>query len=312
MVTDRCNSRCNYCFSWREKNSPDLPLAHILKFIDSLARIGGKQVVLSGGEPLLRDDIECIVEKCRAKNITITVNSNGLLATPARLASLFNAGLNGITFSLDTLDADLYQQIRGVPLKHVLAHILAAKEIQKQFNNTWISVTAVINRLNIHHIADMVRFFHPLDIGVNFQILQPPFFSYLRDANDAVTKQLYFSEADRSLLEEKIDLLIQMKEEGYNISVENSYLKNGINFSINRSVPDWVVCRIGAIHVGLYCNSKISSCLDFGAIGDQSTDRLEDIWFSSKWRKFRKAIKASNCRKCWIACNVEGFRFTKS
>lgn len=166
-VTDRCNFRCRYCMP-REvfgKDYPFLKREELLTFeeITRLARILGafglRKIRLTGGEPLLRQDLKTLVKKLSAAlpEVELAMTTNGsLLAKKALL--LKNAGLDRVTVSLDALDNDLFQAITDVnyPVQQVLDGIQAAHEADL----TPIKINMVIKRgVNEDQILPMARYF---------------------------------------------------------------------------------------------------------------------------------------------------------
>jgi GTP 3',8-cyclase len=137
-VTDRCNFRCTYCMP-KEIFGPGfafLPRAELLTFeeITRLARLfvahGVRKIRLTGGEPLLRRDLERLVEMLSGIDglDDLTLTTNGSLLTPAKARALSDAGLRRITISLDSLDDDVFMAMNdvGVPVSRVLDAIDAA------------------------------------------------------------------------------------------------------------------------------------------------------------------------------------------
>jgi GTP 3',8-cyclase len=135
-VTDRCNFRCVYCMP-KEVFGPDhafLDRREILTFeeIERLARafaaLGVTKVRLTGGEPLLRQDLPTLVAMlARIEGLDLTLTTNG--AALERLARpLAEAGLRRITVSLDALDDEVFRAMNDVdfPVARVLAGIDAA------------------------------------------------------------------------------------------------------------------------------------------------------------------------------------------
>lgn len=135
-VTDRCNYRCVYCMGRmgfvHKKHSDILSYEQI----ESIARVAGQmgitKVRLTGGEPLVRRDIERLVAKLAAiegiQQICMTTNGS-LLAEMA--AKLKRSGLSGVNISIDSLEADRYCWITGGgDLQKVLAGVDAAIEAQ--------------------------------------------------------------------------------------------------------------------------------------------------------------------------------------
>jgi len=142
-VTDRCNFRCSYCMPKEvfDKDYKYLPHASLLSFeeITRLARLfaahGVRKIRLTGGEPLLRKNIEALIEQLAALRtvdglpLDLTLTTNGsLLARKAK--ALKTAGLQRVTVSLDGLDDAVFRGMNDVdfPVTDVLAGIEAARD----------------------------------------------------------------------------------------------------------------------------------------------------------------------------------------
>ena len=170
-VTDRCNFRCTYCMpkSVFDKEYQFLPQTSLLSFeeIERLARIfvahGVEKLRLTGGEPLLRKNIEQLIAmlaKLRTPDgkpvdLTLTTNAS-LLARKAK--SLVAAGLHRITVSLDALDDAIFRQMNDVdfPVSDVLEGIEAATAA----GLTPIKINMVVKRgVNEHEVLPMARYF---------------------------------------------------------------------------------------------------------------------------------------------------------
>src|SRR5579864_758433 len=131
-VTDRCNFRCVYCMPRAvfDKDYAFLPHSALLSFeeIERLSRLfvahGVEKIRLTGGEPLLRKDIESLVAMLAPiaglRELTLTTNGS-LLARKAE--GLKAAGLQRVTVSLDSLDNEVFAQMNdvGFPVARVLA-----------------------------------------------------------------------------------------------------------------------------------------------------------------------------------------------
>ncbi|MCB2042033.1 MAG: GTP 3',8-cyclase MoaA [Rhodoferax sp.] len=179
-VTDRCNFRCSYCMPKEvfDKNHPYLPHADLLDFeeITRLARLfighGVHKLRLTGGEPLLRKNIERLIAQLAAlrtphgQPLDITLTTNGsLLARKAR--QLREAGLRRVTVSLDGLDDTVFRSMNDVdfPVAEVLAGIEAARAV----GLGPIKVNMVVKRgTNEHEILPMARHFRGTGIVLRF------------------------------------------------------------------------------------------------------------------------------------------------
>jgi cyclic pyranopterin phosphate synthase len=167
-VTDRCNFRCTYCMP-KEIFGRDFQFLHrdeLLTFeeITRLARIfvahGVEKIRLTGGEPLLRRDLERLVAMLASVDglRDLTLTTNGALLTPAKARALKDAGLKRITISLDSLDDAVFMAMNdvGVPVSRVLAAIDAAVEA----GLLPIKIDMVVKRgVNEGSILDMARHF---------------------------------------------------------------------------------------------------------------------------------------------------------
>ncbi len=162
-VIDRCNFRCGFCMPAEEEYS-FLPRAELLSFeeIALLARVfvdlGVSKIRLTGGEPLLRREIETLVSMLAeipgVEDLALTTNG-ALLAEKA--VALKRAGLQRITVSLPTLDDEIFAKMNGVryPVEKVLRGIQAATEA----GLGPIKVNAVvIQGVNDRGLVELARF----------------------------------------------------------------------------------------------------------------------------------------------------------
>src|ERR1051325_7286113 len=129
-LTDRCNFRCFYCLPHGEP--PIAPKEQMLSYEEIeyvcgiFVELGIEKIRLTGGEPMMRRDIETIIEKLSAlksdqglRDLALTTNGYFL---PDRAVGLKQAGLDRITISLDSLKRDTFKQMTGVD---VLDRVLA-------------------------------------------------------------------------------------------------------------------------------------------------------------------------------------------
>jgi len=138
-VTDRCNFRCVYCMPKTVfgRDYPFLPRSDVLSYeeIVRLAKLfagqGVRKIRLTGGEPLLRKDIENLIEQlAKIPDLELTLTTNGsLLASRAR--GLRDAGLHRVTVSLDALDDVIFKHMNDAdyPVGRVLEGIDAAAAV---------------------------------------------------------------------------------------------------------------------------------------------------------------------------------------
>ncbi len=164
-VTDRCNFRCVYCMP-KEVFDADyrfLPHGDLLTFeeITRVARIakahGVEKIRLTGGEPLLRRNLERLIEMLARLDLDLTLTTNGsALAQKAR--ALRDAGLTRVTVSLDSLDDATFRAMNDVDFP--VGKVLDAIDVAAAAGLSPVKVNAVIKRgVNDHGIVEMARHF---------------------------------------------------------------------------------------------------------------------------------------------------------
>src|ERR1051326_4610552 len=177
-LTDRCHFRCFYCLPHGEP--PIAPKEQMLSYeeiervCDIFVELGIEKIRLTGGEPMMRRDIEQIIFKLAQlkdkglRDLALTTNGYFL---PHRAESLQAAGLDRITISLDSLKRNVFKQMTGVDvLERVLEGIVAAKDAQLQP----IKINAVIVRgHNEDEVVDFAAFAREHDVKMRFIEFMP-------------------------------------------------------------------------------------------------------------------------------------------
>jgi cyclic pyranopterin phosphate synthase len=176
-LTDRCNFRCFYCLPHGEP--PIAPKEQMLSYeeieyvCEIFVSLGIEKLRLTGGEPMLRKDIETIITKLTKlkpalHDLALTTNGYFL---PERAQSLKDAGLDRVTISLDSLKRDIFKRMTGVDvLDKVLAGIAAAKKAGLEP----IKINAVIVRgHNEDEVADFAAFAREHDVKMRFIEFMP-------------------------------------------------------------------------------------------------------------------------------------------
>ena len=186
-VTDRCNFRCSYCMPSEvfNKDYVFLPQTALLSFeeIARLARIfiahGVEKIRLTGGEPLLRKNLEVLIEMLarmttvagKPLDITLTTNAS-LLAKKAQ--SLKDAGLQRVTVSLDAMDDTIFRRMNDVDFP--VADVLRGIEVANRVGLLPIKINMVVKRgtndpeilpmaRHFRHSGNVLRFIEYMDVG---------------------------------------------------------------------------------------------------------------------------------------------------
>ena len=189
-VIDRCNLRCVYCMP--EEGLESIPheeiltYEEILRICETVSQLGIKKIKITGGEPLVRKDIVNLIRDIKNldKIEQVTLTTNGILLYDM-LDDLYDAGIDAINISLDTLKEDNFKQITR---RDGLEKVLMA--IDKAYN---LGIRVKINCLairdfNINELADIANFAKDREIDVRFIELMPIGFGkkYTQIDNDEI------------------------------------------------------------------------------------------------------------------------------
>lgn len=179
-LTDRCNFRCFYCLPNGEpplaRKETILTFEEIAEICEIFVGLGIEKIRLTGGEPLLRKDVENLIEKLaelknkksKIKNqklhdLALTTNGFSL---PRRAENLKRAGLDRVTISLDSLKRENFQKITGVDK---LEEVLAAIEAAQSAGLNPVRLNAVVVRgWNDTEIVDLARFARETGVSMRF------------------------------------------------------------------------------------------------------------------------------------------------
>jgi GTP 3',8-cyclase len=175
-VMDRCNFRCPYCMPQRTyhdkyrflSSQERLSFAEIVRLAKLFTQLGVRKLRLTGGEPLLRHNIdELIADLSQIDGIEdIALTTNGILLAQ-HAAQLKAAGLNRITVSLDSLDAQIFRQMSGGYGE--VSEVLHGIEQAQHAGLAPIKINTVVQRgINDHTLIDLVKYFKGTGVIVRF------------------------------------------------------------------------------------------------------------------------------------------------
>lgn len=184
-VIDKCNLRCTYCMpvqglEWIPK-SEILAYEEITAIVRELAELGLRRVRLTGGEPLVRQDLPVLVEMLRTvpKLEDISLSTNAILL-PRFASDLRLAGVDRVNISLDTLRRDRFERIARRPVP-VFDEIMAGIEAAERVGFSPLKINTVLMRgLNDDEVTDFaamtrsrpwhVRFIEMMPVGENLHL----------------------------------------------------------------------------------------------------------------------------------------------
>jgi SynChlorMet cassette radical SAM/SPASM protein ScmF len=175
-LTEGCNLACRHCWLTPKQQTdnrsyPSLPVELFEKIIAEAGPLGLATVKLTGGEPLLHPQIHEILERIKARDIALSMETNGVLCTPGLAKEIMACKTPFIAVSLDGADAETHEHVRGVPGSFDGA-IAGIKNLVKAGAKPQIMMT--IMRDNVGQMEDVVSLAESLGAGsVKFNLVQP-------------------------------------------------------------------------------------------------------------------------------------------
>lgn len=165
-VIDRCNLHCRYCFGdYPVRNLPPPSTEQLFAVLDGLGRMGTKRVTLTGGEPLLRDDIHQVVLRAQNNHIEVSLTTNGILID--RHPGLVE-DLDQLTVSMDG-NRDAHDAFRGEGSWDKAVHAI---EVGRR-RGTPVQLLCTATRLTEPGLPDIYALADKYDCAVTFDLLAP-------------------------------------------------------------------------------------------------------------------------------------------
>ena len=157
-LTKRCNLACAHCYisagSWHATDD-ELSTDECLRILDEILDVNpNPMLILTGGEPLLRDDLEALALRASSRGATVVVGTNGTRLTDERIASLMEAGVKGVAVSIDSLRPEYHDRFRhgGGALTDTMAAVERCSSRGLDF-----VIQTTVTTGNRHEIADLAR-----------------------------------------------------------------------------------------------------------------------------------------------------------
>ncbi len=299
----RCNLSCNICEIRKDKPAGEFSLEEVKDIINQACSWPAKDFALSGGEPLLRDDIFEILDFVMKNKYHIGILSNGVLLSDdyiERLLPYLAGGYLSLSISLDSLTPAIHDDIRGVRgsfEKTSAAFKTLARLKKKNPSINFNSISIVLNE-NLEELPALADFLKSLDINsIQFQALLSNNL-VMRDRKS--DSKYWIPPARFDILDKTIDKLIGFKNKNPSL-VRNSennlrLIKKYFRGTLGQ---DEVHCRYAEKTVLIANNGDLTTC--FESYGNIRKDKLKKIYSSGNCMRARTRVKACK-HPCLLPC----------
>lgn len=319
FVTNRCNAACSHCFYWKELNreTDELSIAQIRKLLESLR--GLRQILLTGGEPFLREEIVEIGALFHGIGVRhMTIPTNGILTERiadcvSRILRSTNLDDLKINVSLDGT-REVHDSIRNVPgcFDSACETIHRLKELRNTHRNLQVSASCVLSRENLPDLENFIR------MAGSFRI--PLMFSFIRGADRnsfgiAPADRMDFNPKGGECIDdpaefEKIREILEREGKALGLASWNIFQQLKIRYTLhvlrNREYP--LACLAGHLDGVIHSNGDVSICelrKPFGNLKDAGMD-FRKVWWSEAGNGMRESAKSCCCiHGCNMLSNMQ-------
>lgn len=302
--TTRCNLNCLHCGSdcFKESSFKDMPLEDFLSVLDTIESPPENfTVVLTGGEPLLRKDIELCGREIRKRGVRWSMVSNGYLYDEQKHISLLNAGLGALTISLDGLE-ESHNWLRNN--KNSFARVDSAIGLAASSSRLNFDIVTCVNRRNFQELPEIYNYL--ISKGVKAWRL----FTIVPIGRAKSNQDLFLSGNEFKGL---MDFISAGREDK---SIDIKFSCEGYVGEYELKVRDsYFFCRAG-INIGsILIDGSISACPNIDRSFSQGNiyrDNFFEVW-QTKYQPFRDRTwtrkgKCTNC-KDYRECQGNGFHY---
>lgn len=288
-ITYRCTCRCQFCKRWQvspELVQNELSTAEAEDVVDQAKEMGVNGISFSGGEPFVRNDIFHIAAHCKQKGMFTHVSTNGTLIDNSN-ASLVNSLFDSILFSIDSVDEQQHDSLRG--RKGTFRHVMS---ILKLLPREKLTIQMVLNASNIEIVPEFVKFFSPYAARIRLQPIHQNPSNLLIVQNEVLMK--FTNEVSQKWRKIKQEL----ESQGLVLDGSEKYYKYFPEFLIDRQqIKGKLDCFMGSHAFFLDPYGNVVPCEEirkpWGNIRQQS---LREIWKGQ--RKFRQKFNKKDKRPC--------------
>ena len=291
-ATYRCNRRCMFCDLWK-MNAPELTTEDAEVVIDRIADFGVKSLGISGGEPLIRKDLEEIAERARERGIITGLNTNGILITKKRAPAIAKA-FDAVSISLDGFEKT-HDEIRGVKgtfreAFQGLRNLTAAR------GDCVVGVNLVLTNRNFGEFLAFCRW-------IKEYVAYITFFPVSESPGETSYSSLYSIPRDR--VDDFVEQVLSEKARDPSFIEPSETLIRLLREFIKGKMP--YICDAGRLYLGISPNGdlKICPCVSdkppwkIGSLLDKSMKELLD---SDQFYSALEVIKS--CRPCLAGCTT--------
>jgi len=291
-ITNRCNFRCVHCaFDSGITKMDELSVPELKKILEDTRELGGERIDITGGEPLLREDLEDILRVGKSLGYRIELVTNGSLLTTQKLQRFKELGLDALAISLDGSNFNEYARIRNVDYttyKRVIKTIMDACNL-----GFYTKINTVVFKSNLENIPSITQFC--IATGVKEHGLY--YFSPVGRGNSAREYSV-----EPSTLLKCIREKLMMFDSRIKLSIEVPFIEKGL---LKKECG--CIMKDDPYHLQILPDGKVYPCAILASykkpLANVHDVSVKDIWCNTKlWDDYSAFVEAEVFQKYCGAC----------
>ena len=307
----RCNCRCVMCDIWKRATNEQIRAQDLERHRNSLKSLGVRQVVLTGGEPLLHNDLSALCNFFRDRQVHLTLLTTGLLLhkRAEEVATLFD----DVILSLDG-PPEIHNAIRRVSGAYDLIHkgVVAVRHFNSSLPITCRTTVQKANHCHLRQTVDAARALGLDSISFLAADLTSEAFNRPLIWPGEKQSEIALNLKEVSALEEEIEQLILQYEAGidhkYIVEPPAKLRKIARRFRehLGQLTPQAPICNAPWVSAVIEVDGSVRPCFFHRTIGNITSFTLEEVINGERAQEFRQSLDMENditCRRCVCSLN---------
>ena len=312
-IHENCNCRCLMCDIWKRPPGKQLDLARLAGYRESIVTLGVREVVLTGGEPLLHSDFNALCEFLKTCNVKLTLLTTGLLLE--RRAEAVAHNVSEVIVSLDGPEP-VHNEIRRVREAFSLIRkgIAAVRELSPHIP---IRARSTVQRANFRFLRQTVAAAQGLGFdSISFLPADVSSGAFNRELIWPVERQneIALTRSEVQALEEEMELLI----EEYSDAIRLKYIAESpsklrrilrrFHEHLGDVLPEAPMCNAPWVSAVIEVDGSVRPCFFHRKVGSTVSQSLVDAVNSDDAQQFRSMLnvaKDPTCRRCVCSLNYK-------
>ncbi len=306
LITHTCMLKCKMCEMWRGcEGGQELSIEEWEQVIIELKKMLDREgeIHFTGGEPLLKNGILRLIESAAERGFRTGLNTNAYLIDKSMAEAISDSGLNGITISLESINEDIHDSMRGTPgsCRKVMDAIKYLSEFCPELN---IGIATVITDSNLEGIIDLVHW-----VEKNQKLKAIRLQAMMQPLNTREDKNWYKNSKSNTLWPKNINKatsvlskLISLKEQKVFYKLNNPVAQLNVfqdYFRNPSELPKIKNCIFFEQAVNISHLGDIYLCPELEPIGNVKNADMDGIWFSDQTNRVRQQM-----RQCQKSCKL--------